>query len=139
MSQQTLPFAAAEGTYGERQSMIRAALAKVQCDLHLREFVRLVFETTQGGTHGSLRKTYRELSYRPLWLCCSHGMARQIVTRAIRLGMVSSQEDRYATGCQGPNCYTINWAGIKAICAAKADTSATKAAHNCPDQGGRIS
>jgi hypothetical protein len=113
--QQDLPFHEGEAAHRERRNTLNLALAKVGCDLHLREFVMLVFNLTSGGVSGFLKRSYTELTYRPNGLCCALARARRTVFQAISLGFVACHRGRYCTGTHGPNSYRIDWDGIRAI------------------------
>lgn len=115
VSQSRLPIEEAEASFAERKNRLAIALLRVDCDLHLAQFVLWVFNATHGGEHGELRKTYDELASKPLGLCCSRSKARSTVELAADLGFVTVRRTRDSAGGQSANCYQVNWPGIASI------------------------
>ena len=115
--QRNLPFPEGEASHAERWNDIVLALSRIgtKCDLYLSRFVRLVFDTTHGGTSGAFIKSYEALAERPLWLCCSPRKVRLTVELADRLGLIGVQRRRSWQGGQLDNAYSINWAGVRSI------------------------
>lgn len=110
-----LPFAQAEGSHAERLNLLNLALSRLECDLHLANFVRWIFATTAGGREGELLKSYEELASRPNGLCCSYSKARSTVAWALQAGIVRAAEHRYVSLGQKANSYTIDWEGVSAV------------------------
>lgn len=110
-----LPFADAEASHAERLNLLNLALSRLECDLHLANFVRWVFNATAGGREGELLKSYEELASRPNGLCCSYSKARSTVAWALQAGIVRAVEHRYASLGQRANSYTIDWEGVSAV------------------------
>lgn len=104
-----------ETTLADRKNLLGRALAKVECDCHLKRLVLWVFDSTAGGTAGELNKTHQDLAARPWGLCCSASMARKVMTRARSLGLIAVTEHRDHTGGQQANGYTIDWAGVRRL------------------------
>lgn len=117
LKQIALPFAEGEASHAERWNDLVIALHRIgrQCDCEMATFVRWVFNTTAGGTCGSLTKSYVKLAERPLGLCCSTAKARSTVEQAERLGLVIVTRCRRYDGAQLDNAYEINWEGVMAL------------------------
>jgi hypothetical protein len=117
LKQIALPFAEGEASHAERWNDLVIALHRIgrQCDCEMATFVRWVFNTTAGGTSGSLTKSYVKLADRPLGLCCSTAKARSTVEQAERLGLVVVTRCRRYDGAQLDNAYEINWDGVMAL------------------------
>lgn len=112
--QQPLPFVQAEMTRGEETNLLCLALSRASCDLYLAQFMFWLYNATDGGRKGFLRKSYEQLAARPRGLCCSVGKARATVRDAQRLGLVRVVPSSTAAGAQGPNDYTFDLSLIRA-------------------------
>ena len=111
--QKELPFAEAEGSRAERKNLLGLAMLKVGVDAEESKLLEWVFNVTDGGTRGQLRKTLNELRATPWGLCCGIDKARASVQRMRRRGLLVVEETWLAGGGQGPNCYQIDWDGIR--------------------------
>ncbi len=111
-----LGFSEAEGSFQERLNLVNLALQRIEADIYLCRLLERVFYLTHGGVEGeTVVKTHEELAARPLWLCCSRSKARCTVGLARHHGLLTVEENRYATGGQKANGYAIDWEGIRAI------------------------
>lgn len=113
--QQSLPFEEAEAAASERRNLLGLALQRLECDLHLAQFVLWVFNATQAGTAGELLKSYNELRRAPWGLCCSAAKARTTVARALQAGVVAARSNPYSSGGQRANGYRIDWEGVRQV------------------------
>ncbi len=111
--QKDLPFAEAEGSRAERRNLLGLALLRGAADCQLSVFVQWVFNATAGGADGELIRSYQDLAARPWGLCCSASKARSTVGRARQLGLVRLAENRYTSGGQRANGYSIDWDGVR--------------------------
>ncbi|MHB8953544.1 MAG: hypothetical protein ACYC4U_11290 [Pirellulaceae bacterium] len=73
-------------------------------------FVLMVFDVTNNGW---LHKSHNELAD---WLHVSKSTARRCVKRSVDAGLVVSIEERYRTGGQRDNAYSIDWEGVRSYC-----------------------
>lgn len=112
-------FDDAEAAHVGKWNDVSLALSRIgtKCDLHLSRFVRMVFDMTHGGTSGALTKSYKALSERPAWLCCSQSKTRRTVETSVRMGFVNATSRRAWGGSQQENSYTINWSGVWSLLA----------------------
>lgn len=110
--QTTLGFEQAEGSYAERRSRLGLALLQVQADLHLSHLCSWIFNVTSGGINGDLVKSYDELRAAPWGLCCSYSKARTTVDMARHWGLIHVAANRYSSGGQKANAYSIDWQGV---------------------------
>lgn len=113
--QKELPFAEAEGSRAERKNMLGLAMLKVGVDAEESRLMEWVFNITDGGTRGTLRKTLTELRATPWGLCCSEDKARSAVARMKRRGLLVVDETWLGSGAQGPNAFRVDWDGIRDI------------------------
>lgn len=111
--QRELPFGEAEGSFAERKELLGLALLKLKADLHLAQLCLWIFNATDGGIRGTLRKSYDELAANPWGLCCGKTKARATVDTALRIGLVESVQTFVAGGGYGANEYRIDWAGVR--------------------------
>jgi hypothetical protein len=132
--QASLPFGEAEGSFAEREELLGLALLKVKADLHLAQLTRWIFSSTHGGIEGTLRKTYEQLGAAPWGLCCGRSKVAETVSRARRLGLIEVTETRERFGDRGPNEYSIDWCGVRAILGriTIADASAPRTTPSAP-------
>ncbi len=80
-------------------------------NLHVRELLMYVFATDRDGR--GVQMTYDELA---LKLECTRKVARSVVDRAAsEFGMLAVKEQRYASGGQTANRYSIEWPVVRAI------------------------
>jgi hypothetical protein len=112
LEQRTLDFSAAEMQYADRQNLLAIALQRAECDLFLARLCLWIFNTTDGGLAGELKKSYEELAARPYGLCCSRSKARSTVAQAKFLGLITVAEERYRSFGQTSNAYALDWAAI---------------------------
>lgn len=113
-NQRSLPLGEAQGAYDERRNELGLALLRVNADLYLRDFMLWIFNVTDGGIAGSLKKSMKELAQRPWGLCCSPEKVRSTVEAAVAYGWIDRERTRNASGDAGPNAYSLNWDGIRA-------------------------
>ena len=112
--QRELPLSEAEGSYDERRNRLGLALIRVNADLYLRDFMLWIFNVTDGGIAGSLKKSINEIMQHPWGLCCSKSKARSTVETAAHYKWIVIERTYSAQGDAGPNSYAINWPGIRA-------------------------
>lgn len=108
-----------EGREQDDRASLRAAWKRIQydrgsrsvTDLHVREFCFYVFAKDRDGrgVQIKLEDIAKELE-------CSYSTARKIVRRAsVEFGLVAVTEERYATGSQSANRYSIDWPVVRSI------------------------
>lgn len=108
-----------EGREQDDRASLRAAWKRIQydrgnrsvTDLHVREFCFYVFakDGDGRGVQIKLEDIAKELE-------CSYSTARKIVRRAsMEFGLVAVTEERYATGSQSANRYSIDWPVVRSI------------------------
>jgi hypothetical protein len=75
-----------------------------------RAFVLMVHDVTHDGW---LHKSYQEIGEK---LNVSYSTARRCVARCFEAGLIVVQEERYRSGGQRDNAYSIDWDGVRAAC-----------------------
>jgi hypothetical protein len=115
ISQRELPFGEAEGSHAERKEKLGLALLKAKADLHLVQLCLWIFNVTDGGVRGTLRKSYEELGGMPWGLCCGVTKVKATLNRALRLGLVECVQTFVAGGGYGANEYRIDWEGVSEL------------------------
>ena len=113
--QQRIALGEGEASYSERKNELGLALIRVECDAEMSRLVLWVFDVTHGGRDGQLIKSYKELAQRPYGLCCSVSKARSTVSKAVSLGLLAKDENRYVSNGQRANGYSIDWAGVSRL------------------------
>lgn len=113
-AQGELPFGEAEGSFAERLELLGLALLKVNASIYEAQFMRWLFNTTDGGLRGHLEKSYAELAARPWGLCCHPNQAAATVRKCRERNWIAAASTSVRRGIQGPNRYTLHWPGVKA-------------------------
>jgi hypothetical protein len=115
-----------EGREQDDRAALRAAWKRIQydrgrrlpTDLHVREFIFYVFATDRSGrgVQLSFADVAKELE-------CKERTARHVVERAaVEYGLVEAKEQRYVTGGQSANRYSIDWPVVRSINAGRMET-----------------
>ena len=136
--QRDIPYEDADAALAERRNSLNLALQRVECDCHMAVLVQWIFNTEQ-RTGEPLQKTYRELAQRPHGLCCSPAKARATVGLAKQKGLIRVDEQRYKSGGQEANAYTIYWDGISTILRGRRYSAEQRTAPKAsPDGSGQV-
>lgn len=116
LCQTELPFLDAEMSRGDRKNMLANAMRLIKnLDASESRILELIFNMTDGGKRGELKKSYEELGSTPWCGCCSISKARSAIRKFRKYGVINVQENIYASNGQCANSYTINWPGIRTL------------------------
>lgn len=113
--QKDLPFAEADGSRADRRNLLGLAMLQLGVDAAEARFMEWLFNITDGGARGELKKCYEELASRPWGMCCSPGKARNVIRRLKSRGVISVHEHIYQHDGQSANSYRIDWDGVRAL------------------------
>ena len=113
--QQPLPFVAGEIARGEELQWLGIALMKLDCNIYAAQLMRWIFNVTDGGKRGVLKKSHAELAARPWGLCCHPNQVAATANQLKRAGILQVTPTWLSQGIQGANEYSIDWAGVRQV------------------------
>lgn len=90
-------------------------MLKVQADLYLAQLCVWIFNVTDGGIRGTLRKSYEELGAAPWGLCCGRTKVKATLHQALGLGLIECVQTFAEGGGYGANEYRIDWEGVSGL------------------------
>lgn len=105
--QMVLPFGY---QFAEDRASLLIAIGAAKLRRLDRAFVLMVHDVTRNGW---LHKSYQEIAER---LNVSYSTARRSVARCLEAHLITVQEERYRSGGQRDNAYSIDWDGVRAKC-----------------------